>query len=159
MKNCNEMVSCLFERREQYRKEQRARRKKIAFTALPAFGICLALFGIGRMQGGMASPETREPLPQKTLDSIFSQTEERELETKDAIEFAGTVQVEGVKYVQCSSIHEVYTPDEYLGDAEDFDGTFSLENSGDLYTVKEDVDVLMVKFDDGEIAILVKDVK
>ena len=159
MKNYNEMVNCLLERREQYQKEQRAKRKKIVSAALPAFGICLALFGIGIFQGGISLPETREPLPQNTLDTILSLTEESLSETKDVAEFVGMVQIEGVSYVQCSSIHEVYTPDEYLGDAEDFNGTYQLENSGDLYTVKEDVDVLMVKFDDGEIAILVKEVK
>lgn len=155
------MVNCLFLRREQYQKEQRIRRKKILGTALPAFGVCVALLGIGLWNG--QARDAKEEIPQKTLDAILSQTEESSAktnETNDIIEFVSMVQVEGVKYVQCSTIHEEYTPDEYLGNVGDFEGSYQIkENSGSIYTVKENVDYIMVKLDDGEIALLIKEVK
>lgn len=54
MKNCNEMVNSLLERREQYETEKRNRRKMLTRTITPLCCMCLvALLGFGAWRGGM----------------------------------------------------------------------------------------------------------
>ncbi len=54
MKNCNEMVNSLLERREQYETEKKNRRKMLTRTITPLCCMCLvALFGFGAWQNGL----------------------------------------------------------------------------------------------------------
>ncbi len=53
MKNCNEMVNSLLERREQYETEKIKKRKRLTRTLTPICCLCLvALLGLGARQGG-----------------------------------------------------------------------------------------------------------
>ncbi len=54
MKNCNEMVNSLLERREQYETEKKNRRKMLTRTITPLCCMCLvALLGFGAWQSGL----------------------------------------------------------------------------------------------------------
>ncbi len=54
MKNCNEMVNSLFERRERYIAEQKRKRKVIVYTATSVCCVCLvAMVGFGMRKGGI----------------------------------------------------------------------------------------------------------
>lgn len=54
MKNCDEMVNSLFERRDRYAAEQKRKRKMLTRTATSMFCLCLvALLGFGIWRGGM----------------------------------------------------------------------------------------------------------
>lgn len=66
MKNCDEMVDSLLERRDQYLSEQKRKKKVIARTATSAFCVCLvALFGFGALQSGVVNT----PL-EPTMDDV-----------------------------------------------------------------------------------------
>ena len=59
----------------------------------------------------------------------------------------------GENYVQCSTTTKAYTPDKYLGEASDFEGTYNTylsEFAGGLYNVKEDPNVLLVELKNSE---------
>lgn len=54
MKNCDEMVNSLFERRDRYAAEQKRKRTMLTRTATSMFCLCLvALLGFGIWRGGM----------------------------------------------------------------------------------------------------------
>lgn len=56
MKNCDEMVNSLLERREQYEADKKRKRKMLTRTLTPICCVCLiALIGFGAWQGGMLS--------------------------------------------------------------------------------------------------------
>lgn len=58
MKNCNEMVDGLFERREQYHIEQKRKKKNLIRTVTSICCVCLvALLGFGAWQEGLSEKE------------------------------------------------------------------------------------------------------
>ena len=68
MKNSEEMVNSLFERREQYITEQRNRKRVLKRVITPICCFCLvALFGFGTWQGGLFNNIT----PVQTLDDAL----------------------------------------------------------------------------------------
>lgn len=70
MKNCNEMVSSLLERREQYEAEQKRKRKLIMTTAIPLGCLCLiAVLGVGVWQSGILGTSD---IPQDKNDSVIA---------------------------------------------------------------------------------------
>lgn len=70
MKNCDEMVNSLFERRERYNAEQKKKRAIITRTATSMCCVCLiALLGFGMWQGGMFHTT---PPDQTTGDALYS---------------------------------------------------------------------------------------
>ena len=69
MKNCDEMVNSLLERREHYISAQKRKRKVIISTATSMCCVCLvALLGFGMWQGGMFNTA---PSDQIVEDAIY----------------------------------------------------------------------------------------
>lgn len=160
MKNCNEMVNSLLKRREEYLAKQKARRKLVIQTSIPICSLCMAaLLGVGIWHSG-ADAKLKLSAPQNNENSSVIESTDKPISSHDAIDVIGTVKVNGVNYVQCSTVTQVYTPDICLGNASDFEGTYQtfLRDSADkLYTTREDSDVLMVKLNNGDYAILVSE--
>ena len=161
MKNYNEMANDVLRRIGEHEIEQRNRRKVMKKIIVPVCCFCLvALLGIGFWQGGFFKNSTSTELTDSAIigdkDYIPPETDSQSGNLVNAI---GTVKVNGVKYVQCSTNTKVYTPDEYLGKASDFEGTyqegtFQIPMSdiaeGSIYFAKEDSNVLMVSVKNGE---------
>lgn len=75
----------------------------------------------------------------------------------DMIDIVGMVIVDKIQYTQFSVDETLFTPDKYLGDARDFDGTYKShinEIQVALYTTKESNNVLMAKLSNGGTVIL-----
>lgn len=160
MKNCDEMVSSLIERREHYMKEQRAKRKNLLSAAVCVCSLCFAmLVGFGIWQGKLIIEETfdkGQAIPQnKTEADVGSNMEP--IASDYSNDVIGMVKVNGIKYVQCSTVTKVYTPDEYLGYARDYEGTYQKDSGAELYVTKEDSDVLLVKLESGDYLVLMKE--
>lgn len=69
MKNCNEMVNSLLERREQYETEKKQKRKMLTRTLTPICCFCLVvIFGFVAWQGGMFEAQ---PI-QTANDALYS---------------------------------------------------------------------------------------
>lgn len=71
----------------------------------------------------------------------------------------GMVIVDGTTYVQFETDGKTYTPDECIGAASEYEGTYQTymhDISAKLYTTKEDSDVLIVKLSNGALVALVK---
>lgn len=68
MKNCDEMVNSLLERREQYITEQKRKRKVITRTVTSMCCVCLvALLGFGMWQGGMFNTTPSDQIVEDAL--------------------------------------------------------------------------------------------
>jgi len=160
MKNCNEMVNSLFKRRDEYLAKQEARKKLVIQTSIPICSLCIvALLGIGIWHSKI-TPDIKSTFSQSKRESSVAQSTDKPIDSHDVIDVIGTVKVDGVNYIQCSTTSKVYTPDVCLGNASDFEGTYQtfLRDSADkLYTTKEDSDVLMVKLNNGDYVILVRE--
>ena len=160
MKNCNEMVNSLLKRREEYLTKQEARKKLVIQTAIPICSLCVAaLLGVGIWHSGVDA-KIELSTPQSSVGSSALESTDNTISSHDAIDVIGTVKVNGVNYVQCSTATQVYTPDICLGNASDFEGTYQtfLRDSADkLYTTREDSDVLMVKLNNGDYVILISE--
>lgn len=69
MKNCDEMVNSLLERRERYAAEQKKKRRVIVRAATSACCVCLvALMGVGVWRGGIFHTA---PPDQTTADTVY----------------------------------------------------------------------------------------
>ena len=69
----------------------------------------------------------------------------------------GAVIVDEILYQQYSVNETLFTPDKYLGDAREFDGTYKShinDITAELYTVKESNNVLVVKLGNGGTVVL-----
>jgi len=189
MKNCDEMVNSLLERRERYITEQTNRKKVAKRVIMPICCFCLvAILGIGLWQGDFFNSTPPITLDDSTIigekdyvdekdgsgdnndidgdwstngqeapskDSTNSAASESSNTTNDndLIDVIGSVKVNDVMYVQCSIATQLYTPDKYLGEASDFEGSYQTHFSdvaGGLYMTKEDPNVLMVELKHGE---------
>ncbi len=175
MKNYNEMSNDVLRRIGEHETEQRNRRKTMKWIITPVCSICLvALLGIGLWQGdffGTAPPITLDDStvigdkdyidptdlddPQKEQTSSANNNTSSEINSQPnvIVDVIGMVKVNGINYVQCSTNTKVYTPDEYLGNAYDFEGTYQTyfsDSTAGLYIAKEDPNVLMVELKQGE---------
>ena len=64
----------------------------------------------------------------------------------------GVLVIDGITYVQCAVAENAYTPDEYLGFAHDYEGTYYQKTEdviGQVYTTNEDPNVLIVQLSNG----------
>lgn len=157
MKNYNEMANDVFRRIGEYETQKRNRRKLMKKVILPICCFCLvALLGIGLWQGDYFSKTPSSQLEDSTVigevDYIESETSSQSGNLGDLI---GIVKYGGANYVQlqCSTSSKAYTPDKYLGEAEDFEGTYQNDFEdivGGLYMTKEDPNVLMVEMKNSE---------
>ena len=155
MKNYNEMANDVFRRIGEHEIKQKNRRKVMKKVIIPICCFCLvAILGIGLWQGDFFSKTPSTQLDDSTVigeqDYIEPETSNQSGSMGDVI---GMVKYNGANYVQCSTTTKAYTPDKYLGEAEDFEGTYQLDFEdivGGLYMVKEDPNVLMVELKNGE---------
>ena len=167
MKNYDEITNDLLERRDQYETEQRNKRKVMKRAIMPICCFCLvALLGIGLWQGDFLnntpSADSENSVNIGEKDYSESNTNSQSSGASDVI---GMVKYGGSNYLQCSTSTKAYTPDKYLGEAYDFEGTYQTylsEVTGGLYMAKEDPNVLMVELKNGEYVdyvILIKEEK
>ncbi len=155
MKNFNEMANDVFRRIGEHETLQRNRRKVMKKAIIPICCFCLvALLGLGLWQGDFSSNTKPIKLEDSTIigeiDYIEPETNSQSSNLGDVI---GMVKYKGANYVQCSTSTKVYTPDKYLGEAYNFEGTYQTHLSdivGGLYMTKEDPNVLMVELNNGE---------
>ena len=183
MKNYNEMANDVLRRIGEHETLQRNRRKVMKKVIIPICCFCfVALLGLGLWQGDFLNITSQMGLGDSTsagekeqfeekdgsvdndeIDGDFSLNSEGTLpsnsinsasskgsKTDDVI---GMVKVNGVSYVQCSTTTKTYTPDKYLGEAYDFEGTYQTylsDVAGGLYITKEDPNVLMVELKNSE---------
>lgn len=175
MKNYNELANDVLRRIGEYETKKRIRRKVMKRVVTPVCCCCVAaLLVIGLWQGDFfkttpsvtlddstvigdkdyISPEDLNDFEKEQVSSRNSNsTSEINSQSNDLIDVIGTVKVDGVSYVQCSTDTKVYTPGEYLGNAYDFEGTYQMYLSDiakGLYITKEDPNVLMVELKHGE---------
>ncbi len=155
MKNYNEMANDVLRRIGEHENDQRNRRKVMKKAIIPICCFCLvALLGLGLWHGDFFSNTKPIELEDSTIigekDYIEPETNSQPSNVGDVI---GMVKYGGANYVQCSTSTKVYTPDKYLGDAYNFEGTYQTHLSdvaGGLYITKEDPNVLMVELKHGE---------
>ena len=155
MKNYNEMANDVLRRIREHESEQRNRRKIMKKAIIPICCFCLvALIGATLWQGNFFGNTPSTELKDSTIigeqDYIEPETNNQSSGFGDVI---GKVKYDGANYVQCSTSATVYTPDKYLGEAHDFEGTYQTDFddiSGGLYMAKEDPDVLMVELKNSE---------
>ena len=120
---------------------------------LPICCFCLvAILGIGLWQGDYFGKTPSVQLEDSTVigEQDYVEPNKNNQSSEDR-EFVGMIKYGGANYVQCSTTTKAYTPDKYLGEAYDFEGTFQLKDDiGGVYNVKEDPNVLMVEVKNGE---------
>ena len=155
MKNYKEMANDVLRRIGEHETEQRNRRKVMKKVIIPICCFCLvAILGIGLWKGDFLS---KKPSAQLQDSTIIGEQDYIEPETNDqsgtAGDRIGMVKYGGDNYVQCSTTTKAYTPDKYLGEAYDFEGTYQIgfeDIVGGLYMTKEDPNVLMVELKNSE---------
>ena len=155
MKNYNEMANDVLRRIGEHENDQRKRRKVMKKRILSICCFCLAaLLGITLWQGDFFGNTPSTQLENSTVtgeqDYIEPETNNQSGSVGDVI---GMVKYGGANYVQCSTTTKAYTPDKYLGEASDFEGTYNTylsEFAGGLYNVKEDPNVLLVELKNSE---------
>lgn len=155
MKNYKEMANDVLRRIGEHETEQRNRRKVMKKVIIPICCFCLvAILGIGLWKGDFLSKKPSAQLQDSTIigeqDYIEPETNDQSSTVGDRI---GMVKYGGDYYVQCSTTTKAYTPDKYLGEAYDFEGTYQNDFEdivGGLYMTKEDPNVLMVELKNSE---------
>ncbi len=155
MKNYNEMANDVLRRIGEHETLQRNRRKIMKKAILPicCFGL-VALFGLGLWQGDFLEGTKPNKMEDSTIVGEKDYVEpDKNNQTSNVGDVIGIVKYNGANYVQCSTSVKAYTPDEYLGEAEDFEGTYQNDFDdivGGLYMTKEDPNVLMVELKNSE---------
>jgi hypothetical protein len=154
MKNCDEMVNRLLERKEQYEVRQKRKRKVLVRTVTAMGCTCFAaLLSIGLWQSGLfnttrpvllytggneinaggvfcgdywVNDENNSSTQSNSACSSASSNgnSQNDPATDDLDDVIGMVVVDGVTYVQFETNPDVYTPDACLGAAGDFQGTY-----------------------------------
>ena len=127
-------------------KETLARTKKSKYVHWAAcVAAVVVLLGVGLWQGdffdNVPSVELQDSTNIGEKDYIEPETNSQSSDIGDVI---GMVKYNGASYVQYSTTTQLYTPDKYLGDASDFEGTYQTylkDVSGGLYMTKEDPNV------------------
>ena len=155
MKNYNEMANDVLRRIGEHEIEQRNRRKVMKKVIIPICCFCLvALLGIGLWQGDYFNKTPSAQLENSAITGEQDYTEpEINNQSSNLGDVIGMVKYGGANYVQCSTTTKAYTPDKYLGEAEDFEGTYQNDFDdivGGLYMVKEDPNVLLVELKNSE---------
>ena len=117
---------------------------------LPICCFCLvSLLGLGIWQGDFF--EGTKPIKMENSDIVGEKDyvePDKSNQTSNVGDVIGMVKYNGANYVQCSTSVKTYTPDEYLGEAYDFEGTYKTylsDLAGGLYMTKEDPNVLLVE--------------
>lgn len=169
MKNYDETINYVFERINLYKQKQKQKRKIITQVAIPALSVCVAVaIGIFAIKGDIFKSKPPVTLDDSTVigekDYITPNDNQPDIMQipgeNDTNDIIGSVKVDGVQYLQCSTDDTLFTADKYLGDAKDFEGSYK-QFSGNftnmttkLYTVKESPNVMMIKLGNGGTVIL-----
>ena len=100
------------------------------------------------------SSKTQSYSPAKNEDEDF----DPEPDFEDIGDTLGMIYKDGMMYMQFSVYDDGFTLDENIGDASDFDGSYKYikDVTGEVYTVKESRDVLIVKLSNGGTVALAK---
>lgn len=184
MKSCDEMVKNLLERRDDYDKKQKSRKKILTRAVTTVAALCLVLVAsIGVLRGNNLKDSVKEPEndikneqvvsntpPQESGDTGEEKSENLLPSTADII---GLVVVDGVTYIQDQTFADPdsYEIDRFIGNVDEYEGSYNLPDemkekfymekidniTGKLYTVKDDSDVLIAKFSNGGTIILRKE--
>ncbi len=166
MKSYNEIANSVFERREQYQIRQKKKRRILTRTLTPICCICLvALLAIGTWHGGLF-----EKAPIQTADDSVIQGEKDwygpgeevpqnnnfDDTQNDNGDKLGTIIYNNETYVQISTVSsDEITLDKKIGNGEDFEGFYKDSDvSSEIYTVKENPDLLAAKLDNGACVVL-----
>lgn len=149
------MANNVLRRIEEHEIEQRKRRKVMKKVIIPIYCFCLvAIFGIGLWQGDFFSKTPSVELEDSAIIGEQDYIEPEINNQSNAVcDLIGMVKYGGANYVQCSTNTKAYTPDKYLGEAYDFEGTYQTDLGdivGGLYMAKEDPNVLMVELKNSE---------
>ena len=157
MKNYNQMANDVLRRIEEHKTLQRNRRKTMKKVMLPICCFCLVtLLGLGLWKGnfleGIKPIETEDSTIVGEKDYVES---DKNNQPDIAVDVIGIVKYNGVNYVQLQNYTSTkkYTPNEYLGEAINFEGTYQRylsEVAGGLYNVKEDPNILLVELKNSE---------
>ncbi len=176
MKNCDEMVNSLLERRDRYAAEQRKKRKRATGTITYLCCVCLVvLMGIGVWQGNWfnatpsltlddaiiigekdyISPDELEGNSNNSKDSRTSTSDTssspiKENDSNDVCDTIGMVVIDGISYIQYSIDENLFADDTCLGDASNFDGTYK------NYTDKYDISATLYTTKESRDVVLVK---
>ena len=173
MKNCDEMVNSLLERREQYTAKQKRKRKTIAWTASSFCCVCLvAVAGIGAWQKNhinTAPPTLTEVSTaadnKENEESNVNITQENTAEQTSSVDAEnglnnaiGMVMIDGITYIQFQVDETLFTADTCLGDASNYSGIYykNKDISATLYTTKESQNVVLVRLENGTTDVLAR---
>jgi len=180
MKSSDEMINSLYERRDNYISERKARNKTIVKTVSAVFSVCLvALIGVGVFTLGWFKANDKPASPSDST-SIIENTEESD--TADILIYApnhdendasggiyqggtadslGRLSISGANYIQIGTANEAvgYTKKEYLGKASEFSDLyrkFADEDGidGDVYSVNESPDILLIYLSNEGVVVL-----
>lgn len=185
MKSCDEMVKNLFERRDDYAKKQKSRKKILTRAVTSVAALCLVLaVSIGVLQGNIFKDSVKEPENDIKNEQVTSNTpseesgdgreEKNENLLPSTADVIGLVVVDGVTYIQDTFADpDSYVIDRFIGNVDEYEGSYNpsvetkeklpevIDNiiniTGELYTVKDDSDVLIAKFSNGGTIILRKE--
>ena len=179
MKSSDEMINSLYERRDNYISERKAKNKTIAKTVSAVFSVCLvALIGVGVFGLGWFRPaETAKTAGEAdvtdiivyngTTDVVSNTPDDGEEDASGGINNGGTadslgrLSISGVNYIQIGTANEAvgYTKKAYLGKAADFSDLYKKladEDGidGDVYSVNESPDILLIYLSNEGIVVL-----
>lgn len=169
MKNYDETINNVFERIDEYKLKQKQKRKVITQVAIPALSVCVAVaIGVFAVKGDIFKSKPHVTLDDSTVigekDYITPDDTQPDIMQipgeNDTNDMIGSVKVDGVQYLQCSTDATLFTADKYLGDAKDFEGSYKqfsdnfTNMTNKLYTVKESPNVMMIKLGNGGTVIL-----
>ncbi len=183
MKNCEEMVNSLFERKKQYDTSKKHKRKFLIHTLIPTFCVCIiALMGVAAHYEDLFVKQPEQILEDSTVvgEKDWYGPDEQEPPTTNlpqnsaTADILGLVFYNGKQYVQTFDVSENdVVLDKKIGTGEDFDGTYNskwcaqkYEETGnicyygevnvksEIYTIKDNENLLGVVLDNGGFVIL-----
>ena len=180
MKSSDEMINSLYERRDNYISERKARNKTIVKTVSAAFSVFLvALIGFGVFTlGWFRHADTSKTAGETAVTDLLildGMTDVIEIHTPDdgekdasggiyggnTADSLGRLSISGANYIQIGTANEAvgYTKKAYLGKAADFSDLYKKladEDGidGDVYSVNESSDILLIYLSNEGIVVL-----
>lgn len=156
MKSCKEKVSDLFQHKALYKT------KKIKVICGISILLLLTLLAYSYLNPSYNKEHeaTQEDIiKNEVIQKESPEAPFQEISQFDSIDVLGNVIVDGVNYLQVSTDMSNYTLDRCLGDVRDYPGSYQSllkDLSGELYTVLEDHDILVVKLANDGVVVLKK---
>ncbi len=159
MKNSNEMVNSLLNRRQRYELEKLNRRRVQRRVLTPICCICfVAALSIGAWQSGVFDTERRTEANNTTVVDDAFKTEE----INNIMYVYSRLEINGINYTDTDIPNvSAYTKDKFMGKVSNFSGeynsgsNFKIGPNDSVYTVKETTDVIFVEKESGVIIVMV----